>query len=104
LDNHKIIISYKIKLKILADDIFGYAQISMYGQPEAYRITDQGVLQITQNKHLCFFNQFKYPMELFNGLTAFEESTSTLIHCGGVQVFDSFLIQSKSVKKLRKWS
>ncbi len=78
----------------------GYAQISMFGQLDAYRITDQGTLQMTAGRHLCFFNQFTFPAAsyVWNGLTAFEESTSTLIHCGGNQVFDFFSILSNSVK------
>lgn len=58
------------------------AQILVYG------ITDQGALKVTSSNRICFFNRFKYPIVIgYNGITAFEESTSTLIHCGGGQVF-----------------
>ena len=61
------------------------------GKVLAYGITDQGGLQVTNTNNHCFFKQFTFPPgTVWLGITAFEESTSTLIHCGGTQVFMKF--------------
>jgi hypothetical protein len=76
---------------VLVDDISGYSIYNMKGGLiSTYGITDQGAFKVTNGNRICFFKRFNYPIVIgYNGITAFEESTSTLIHCGGSQVFSS---------------
>ena len=65
-------------------------------QYQSYGVTSNGTLRVSKN--LCYFSQVTFPASvtsISNGITAFEKTTSTLLHCGGNLVITfSFIINT----------
>ncbi len=93
---YNLIFNYLTFFKHLSfiDTISLYSQFSILGSVgspyQSYGVTTNGTLRVY--KSMCYFNQVKFPTTIttiLNGITAFEKTTSTLLHCGGnlVRVF-----------------
>ncbi len=94
---------YSYRFFLILADISGYAQFAIRGnvgsQYQSYGVTTNGTLKVS--KSMCYFNQVKFPSyitSLSYGITAYEDTTSTLLHCGGNLVNIFLLTQIRHVK------
>ncbi len=83
--------------------IYGYRQLTVNGNVGSFYISfgvfDNGTYEAATK--LCYFNQITFPSSvtsISNGITAFEKTTSTLLHCGG-NLVNSFRVVVLSAKE-----